>query len=94
MVFHSSFIIISVFRYNFGLSEFERVQIPEIWNQESGISPTPEKTLCHAPFLAYSVLGRSPCHPDPSSEHTVPFFYPVLFIKRRQSPTLRKNALS
>ena len=26
-------------------------------------SPTLEKTLCHAPFLAYGVLGRSPCHP-------------------------------
>ena len=37
-------------------------------------SPTLEKTLCHAPFLAYGVLGRSPCHPAPSSEHTVPFF--------------------
>ena len=24
-------------------------------------SPTLEKTLCHAPFLAYDVLGRSPC---------------------------------
>merc|ERR1712138_294436 len=57
-------------------------------------SPTLEKTLCHAPFLAYGVFGRSPCHPAPSSEHTVPFFYAVLFIKRRQSPTLRKNALS
>ena len=34
-------------------------------------SPTLEKTLCHAPFLAYGVLGRSPCHPAPSSEHTV-----------------------
>ena len=57
-------------------------------------SPTLEKTLRHAPFLAYDVLGRSPCHPAPSSEHTVSFFYAVLFIKRRQSPTLRKNALS
>ena len=37
-------------------------------------SPTLEKTLCHAPFLAYGVLGRSPCHPAPSSEHTVPLF--------------------
>ena len=26
-------------------------------------SPTLEKTLCHAPFLAYGILGRSPCHP-------------------------------
>ena len=26
-------------------------------------SPTQKKTLCHAPFLAYGVLGRSPCHP-------------------------------
>ena len=34
-------------------------------------SPTLEQTLCHAPFLAYAVLGRSPCHPAPSSEHTV-----------------------
>ena len=45
-------------------------------------------------FFAYGVLGCSPCYPAPSSEHTVPFFYAVLFIKRRQSPTLRKNALS
>ena len=36
-------------------------------------SPTLEKTLCHAPFLAYGVLGRSLCHSAPSSEHTVPF---------------------
>ena len=26
-------------------------------------SPTLEKALCHAPFLAYGILGRSPCHP-------------------------------
>ena len=37
-------------------------------------SPTLEKTLRHAPFLAYDVLGRSPCHPAPSFEHRVPFF--------------------
>ena len=37
-------------------------------------SPALEKTLCHAPFLAYGVLGRSPCHPAPSSEHTVLLF--------------------
>ena len=34
-------------------------------------SPALEKTLCRAPFLAYGVLGRSPCHPAPSSEHIV-----------------------
>ena len=26
-------------------------------------SPTLEKALCHALFLAYGILGRSPCHP-------------------------------
>ena len=25
--------------------------------------PTLKKTLCHTPFLAYGILGRSPCHP-------------------------------
>ena len=34
-------------------------------------SPALEKTLCHAPFLVYGDLGRSPCHPASSSEHTV-----------------------
>ena len=33
--------------------------------------PSAKKTLCHAPFLVDGVLGRSPCHPAPSPEHTV-----------------------
>ena len=56
-------------------------------------SPMLEKTLCHALFLVYGVLGRSLCH----SAHLLSIqflFYAVLFIKRRQSSTLRKNALS
>ena len=60
-------------------SEFERAQIPRPAVQYNAMqcnatqwhSPALEKTLCRAPFLAYGVLGRSPCHPAPSSEHTV-----------------------
>ena len=48
-------------------------------------SPALEKTLCHAPFLAYGVLGRSPCHPAPSSEHTVPFFTQFCLLNGRLS---------
>ena len=36
-------------------------------------SSTLEKSLRHASFLAYDVVGCSPCHPVFSSEHIVGF---------------------
>merc|ERR1712023_627978 len=53
-------------------------------------SPTLEKTLCHAPFLAYGVLGRSPCHPAPSSEHTVRFLRSFVY-KTAAKPNPKKK---
>ena len=53
-------------------------------------SPTLEKTLCHAPFLAYGVLGRSPYHPAPSSEHTVPFLRSFVY-KTAAKPNPKKK---
>ena len=57
-------------------------------------SPALEKTLCHAPFLAYGVLGRSPCHPAPSSEHTVPFLHSFVYKTAACQCNPRHNRLS
>ena len=36
---------------------------PKIDEKNRQHSPTLEKALCRAPFLAYGILWRSPCHP-------------------------------
>ena len=53
-------------------------------------------TSCSVP--GYDVLGRSPCHPAQSFQHSRLLLYSFLCktaaVKRRQRRTLRKNALS
>ena len=58
-------------------------------------SPTLEKTLCHALFLAYGFFGRSPCHPAvPNAMECNIIHYNTMQCNAMQCNAMQCNAMA